>query len=169
MWLRGCVPIRRHWGRWGQAVVPPLRFDKARATKVRMATSHVVTKKERKAQARSQFRLVCRGLSKGEFSGLYRAFKTEFGCKTVLRNPFPPEFDAKAVHEIIAHVTGSAIGGYAIKKVVDTAQELFVAFVKYKLLTPSEDGQIRRVQLYGPNNKVLYEFKDKPKKPKKQN
>jgi hypothetical protein len=37
------------------------------------------------------------------------------------------------------------------------------------MATPSEDGQIRRVQLYGPNNKVLYEFKDKPKKPKKQN
>jgi hypothetical protein len=132
-----------------------------------MATSHVITKEERKAAARSQFRLVCRGLSKTEFSGLYRAFKTEFGCKTVLRNPFPPEFDAKAVHEIIAHVTGSAIGGYAIKKVVDTAQELFVSFVKFKFMTPSEDGQVRRVQLYGPNNKVLYEFKDKKEKPKK--
>jgi hypothetical protein len=132
-----------------------------------MATSHVITKRERKVAARSEFRLVCRGLSKGEFSALYRAFKTEFGCKTVLRNPFPPEFDAKAVHEIIAHVTGSAVGGYAIKKVVDAAQELFVAFVKYKLMTPSEDGHARRVQLYGPNNEELYQFKEKREKPKK--
>ena len=132
-----------------------------------MATSHVVTKKERKAEARSQFRLVCRGVSKVEFSSLCRALKNEFGCKVVLRNPFSPGFDAKTIHEIIAHVTGSAVGGYAIKKVVDTAQELFVAFVKYKLLTPSEDGQIRRVQLYGPNDKVLYEFKDKKEKPRK--
>lgn len=132
-----------------------------------MATSHVVTKKERKAEARSQFRLVCRGVSKAEFSGLHRAFNTEFGCKTALRNPFPSGFDAKAVHEIIAHVTGSAIGGYAVKKVVDAAEELFVAFVKYKFMTPSEDGHVRRVQLYGPNDKALYEFKDKRKKPKK--
>src|ERR1039458_8433601 len=132
-----------------------------------MATSRVLTKKERKAAARSQFRVLCRGVSKAEFSGLYRAFKTEFGCKTVLRNPFPSEFDTKAAHEIIAHVTGSAIGGYAIKKAVDAAQELFVAFVKYKFMTPSEDGHVRRVQLYGPNNKELYEFKDKREKPKK--
>jgi hypothetical protein len=132
-----------------------------------VATSHVITKKERKAAARSQFRLVCGGLSKAEFSALYRAFNTEFGCKTVLRTPFAPEFDAKAIHEIIAHVTGRAIGGYAIKKVVDAAQELFVAFVKYKLMTPSEDGHARRLQLYGPNDKVLYEFKDQKKKPKK--
>jgi hypothetical protein len=126
-----------------------------------MATSHVVTKKERKAEARSQFRLVWRGVSKADFSGFYRAFKNEFGCKAVLRNPFPPAFDAKAVHEIIAHVTGSAIGGYATKKFVDAAKELLVAFVKYKLLTPSEDEHVRRVQLYGPNNKILYEFKDR--------
>src|SRR5271157_739601 len=122
-----------------------------------MATSHVVTKKERKAAARSGFRLVCMGLSKAEFSALYRPFKTEFGCKTVLRNPFPPEFDAKTVHEIIAHVTDSAFGLYAAKKVVDAAQELFVSFVKFKFMTPSEDGQVRRVQLYCPNGE-LYEF-----------
>ena len=132
-----------------------------------MATLRVVTKKERKAAARSQFRLVCRGLSKAEFSTLYRVFNTEFGCKTVLRNPFPTEFNAKAVHEIITHVTGTEIGGYAIKKVVDAAQELLVAFVKYKFMTPSEDGSARRVQLFGPNNKELYEFKDKREKPKK--
>ena len=134
-----------------------------------MATSPVVTKKKRKAEARSQFRLVCRGVSKAEFSGFYRAFKNEFGCKAVLRNPFPPAFDAKAVHEIIAHVTGSAIGGYATKKFVDAAKELLVAFVKYKFLTPSEDGHVRHVQLYGPNDKVLYEFKDQRKKLKKKN
>lgn len=132
-----------------------------------MPTSRIVTKKERKAAARSQFRLVCMGLSKAEFSGIYHVFKTEFGCKTVLRNPLPLDFDAKAVHEIIAHVMGSAIGGYAIKKVVDVAQELFIAFVKYKLMTPPEDGHAHRVQLYGPNNEVLYEFKDKRAKPKK--
>ena len=52
--------------------------------------------------------------------------------------------------------------GYALKKGVDAAQELFVAFVKYKHKTPSEDGHIRRhVQLYGPDNKALYESKDK--------
>lgn len=134
-----------------------------------MATVHVVTKKERKAEARSQFRLVCRGVTKAEFSGFYRAFKNEFGCKAVLRNPFPPAFDPKAVHEIIAHVTGSAIGGYAAKKAVDAAKDLFVAFVKYKLLTPSEDEHVRRVQLYGPNDKILYEFRDKRKKLKKEN
>jgi len=131
-----------------------------------MATSHIVTKKERKAEAKAQFRLVCRGVSQTEFSGFYHALKHEVGCKAVYCNPFPSGFDAKAVHEIIAHVTGSAIGGYAVKKAVDAAKELFVAFVKYKLLTPSQDGHIRHVVLYGPSDKVLYEFKDKRKKPK---
>jgi hypothetical protein len=130
--------------------------------------ARVVTKKERKAEARSRFRLVCRGVSKAEFSAFYRAFKNEFGCKTVLRNPFPSEFDAKAVHELIAHVTGSAIGGYAAKKTVDAAYGLFVAFIKYKFMTPSEDGHARRVELYGPNDKPLHEFRDK-KKPRKTN
>jgi hypothetical protein len=131
-----------------------------------MARTHVITKKEQKAAARCQFRAVCRGVSKAEFSGLYRAFNSVFGCKTALRNPFPSEFDAKAVHGILAYVTGTAVGGYAIKKVVDAAQELFVSFVKYRFMTPSQDGHVRRVQLYCPNGKELHEFKDKRNRPK---
>ena len=71
------------------------------------------------------------------------------------------------MHEIIAHVTGSAIGVYASKKAIDAAQELFIAYMKYKFMSPSSNGNLRRVKLYGPNDKVLYDFKDKGKKPKK--
>jgi hypothetical protein len=132
-----------------------------------MPTVRIVTKEERNAAARSQFRLICKGVSKEEFSDLYRVLKKEFGCKVAFRNPFPPGFDAKAVHEIIAHVTGSAIGGYAAKKVVDAAQELFVAYMKYKFLTAPGEGQVRHVELYGPNSKLLYEFTDKNKTAKR--
>jgi hypothetical protein len=131
-----------------------------------MATVHVITKKERKAKARSRFTLVCTGLSKTEFRDLHRVFNTEFGCKTVLPNPFPPEFDAKAVHQLIAYVRDSALGLYAAKKAIDTIQELFVSFVKFKFMTPPEDGRVRRVQLYCPNGE-MYEFKDKKRELKK--
>lgn len=132
-----------------------------------MATLHVVTEKKLKVEAQFQFRLVCRGVSKTEFTGLYRAFKNDFGCKTVLHNPFPSGFDAKAVHEIIARATEIGIGGYAAKKGIDAAEELFVAFVKYKFMASSVDGHVRHVQLYGPNNRPLYDFKDNRNKPKK--
>ena len=131
-----------------------------------MAIAYRVTKKEQKAEARSKFRLVCKGLSKAEFSALYQAFKNDFGCETVLRNLFRPEFDPKAINEIIVHLTGSAIGLYVTKKAIDAAQELFIAFVKFKFMTPSENGHVRHIELYGHDGK-LCEFKDKKGKPKK--
>jgi hypothetical protein len=133
-----------------------------------MAVSRVITKKEMKAEKRSRFRLVCKGLSKEEFSGVYTTFKNHFGCKVVLRNPFPPEFDPKAVHEIIAHVTGNVVGMYATKKVIDAAKELFVAYMKFKFMSSSKDGQPRQVALYSADGK-LFEYKDKRKAPKKRN
>jgi len=90
-----------------------------------MATVHIVTKKERKAERRARFKVVCNGMSKDDFRSLLRVLNKDFGCKTVLLNPFPPQFNAKAVHEIIAHVTGSAIGGYAAKKTIDARQRAY--------------------------------------------
>jgi len=124
-----------------------------------------MTKKERKSKERARFRIVCKGVSKEEFGELYAAFKTEFGCKAVLRNRLPA-FDAKAVHEIIAHVTGSVVGIYGAKNIIDAAKELFVAFIKYKFLCTDGENPRRIKLLYGPNDKVLCELKDKGKRAK---
>ncbi len=99
-----------------------------------MPTVRMVTAKQIKAEKLARFRIVCQGGSGEEFTELYRAFKDVFGCRTVLRNPFPPQFDAKAVHEFIAYLTESAVGVYAAKKTIDAAKELFVAFIKYKFM-----------------------------------
>jgi hypothetical protein len=134
-----------------------------------MAIVHIVTEKERKAEARSEMRLVCRGLSEAEFGELLHVMKDQFGFKTVLRNPFPPQFDATTVHEIIAHVTGSDIGGYALKQVAEAAKQLLVAYLIYRFTRkPPDDNQKRHVELFDANGK-LYEFKDKRKKSKKKN
>jgi hypothetical protein len=132
-----------------------------------MAETHIDTKKERKAEARSEMRLVCRGLSQAEFGELFQVMKDQFGFKTVLRNPLQPQFDPKAIHEIIAHVTGSDIGGYAIKRAADAAKDLVVAYLTYRFLRkPAEDTQRRHVELFDADGK-LYQFKDKKGKPKK--
>lgn len=90
-----------------------------------MATIRTISKKERKAEKRARFRIVCAGVTKDDFASIFNTFQKQFDCKVALRNPFPPEFSPKAVHEIIAHVTGSAVGGYAAKKAIDAAKDLF--------------------------------------------
>lgn len=133
-----------------------------------MATTHVITRKEQKAEERARFRVICKGISKDDFAALLHAFKDDFGCKTVLRNPFPSQFDPKTVHELITHVTGDAIGGYAAKKVIDAAKELFVAFMKYRYMTSEKSKGARHVVLmHGSKNKVLYELKDPVRRPKR--
>ena len=84
----------------------------------------VVSKQEMKAEERAEFTIRCKGVSQDEFDELRRALSDQFDCKVALKNPFVPQFDVNNVHEIIAHVTGSAIGGYAAKKVVDAAEKL---------------------------------------------
>jgi hypothetical protein len=129
-----------------------------------MATFRIISKKEQIAEMRARFRVVCVGVPKDDFASLVNAFQKDFGCKVALRNPFPPEFDPKAIHELIAHVTGSAIGGYAAKKSIDAAKELFVAFIKYKFMS-NEGKNPRKIKLlYGPNDKVLCQVKNRGKK-----
>lgn len=128
---------------------------------------HIVTKKERAAEERSRFRLVCQGVSKEEFADFMKAFE-RFECKIALRNPFPPGFTPKDVHEIIAHLTGSAIGGYAAKKAVDAAKELFVAYVKFKWMNSKDGSPKKRVALlYGPDDEPLLDLKQNGKRKKK--
>jgi len=120
----------------------------------------VVTKEEKKAKQRASFKIVCKGASKKEFFELCSVFRDNFGCGIVLRNP-TPAFDANAVHQIIFHLTGSALGVYAGKAVIDVAKELFVAYIKFRYLTTADEEHPRRITLYGPNDKVLYEIKKK--------
>jgi hypothetical protein len=132
--------------------------------KGRMA--YAVTQKEKKARRRAQFAIACKGVSKDEFADLRRALTEQFGCRVTLRNPVVPQFDANTVHHIIAHVTDNVIGGYAVKKVIDAAEELFVAYIKFKFLTSPDAGKSRRVVVSAPSGEV-YRFKDKGKRSKK--
>jgi hypothetical protein len=124
-----------------------------------MAIVHVVTASEVRAARRACFRVACKGVSQKEFASLYRILRDELECKVAIRNPSPVLFDAKAVHELIVHVTGTAIGGYALKQGIDAVKELFVAYIKFKFLTPSDSGTRRQVTIYDATGK-LYEFKD---------
>lgn len=131
-----------------------------------MAIVRIVTKKEQEAEERSRFRLVCEGVSKEEFTDFMKTCE-RFECKIALRNPFPGAFTPKDVHEIIAHVTGSAIGGYAAKKAVDAAKELFVAYVKFKWMNDDGKGKKRVALLCGPNDEPLLDLKRNGKRKKK--
>jgi len=130
-----------------------------------MAQIHIITKQELEAKRRSEFRFVCTGLSKKEMASLYRTLKQQFGFKVWLRNPFPPEFDAKAVHELTAWVMGSAVGGYAMKKAIDAAQELLVAYLKFKMLGDPQNEAGAEVVLYLPDGSTR-KFKAKRGKAK---
>ena len=131
------------------------------------AQVHVVTKKEKKAKQRASFKIVCKGVSKKEFSELCSVFRDNFGCTVVLRNPSPLQFDANTVHQIVLCVMGSAALRYAAKPVIDAAKELFVAYIKFRFLSASDDGHRRQVKLlYGPDDRVLYEIKEKRKSKK---
>jgi hypothetical protein len=132
-----------------------------------VAEVHIITKAEEKAKNRAAFRIICKGVSEEEFADLYNTFNDVFGCSVVLRNPFP-QFDAKSVHEMCMWVTGSIAGGYAGKAVIDAAKELFVAYMKYRFLSASQDARPGSVKLlYGPDNKVLYNIKGKNKSKKR--
>jgi hypothetical protein len=87
------------------------------------------------------------------------------GCKITRRNPFPPQFDVKTVHEIIAQVTGGALGVYATKKVIDAATKLTVMYLKFKFMTLPKVEHSRQMTVTTPKKKV-YKIKDKGDKPK---
>jgi hypothetical protein len=124
---------------------------------------HVITKK--KAEARAMLRVACKGVSKDDFWKLHGALKG-LGFKVTVRNPSPVAFDAKAVAELFARVANTAIAGYAVKKVIDAAQKLVIAYIKFKFMTSSATGQRRTVTLYGARGEV-FEYKDKKIKKEK--
>jgi hypothetical protein len=119
-----------------------------------MATARVITPEERKAELRATFRLICEGVSKEEFAELWQGFEA-LGCKIAFRNPFPPEFTPAKVHELIAQVMGSAIGGYAGKKALDVAAKFLTAYLKFKFIN-RDKGTGRVTLLRGPKDKVVF-------------
>ena len=87
-----------------------------------------------------------------------------------VRNPVPP-FTAKEIHDILLTVgwtqLGVSVGKRIGNHVIDKTAELMAKFVEKKLLE-SDTTQKKKVTIYGPNDKALYdiEFKDE-KKPKR--
>ncbi len=58
---------------------------------------------------------------------------------------------------------GGTLAVYAGNKAIDAAKELFVAYIRFKFMTPPENGQRREITLYGAKGEI-YRFKDKKKK-----
>jgi hypothetical protein len=56
--------------------------------------------------------------------------------------------------------------GYVGKKVIDKAADLLAKFAEQKLLA-SKTEQKKKVTIYGPDDKALYEVTFKEEKPKK--
>jgi hypothetical protein len=120
-----------------------------------------------------EFVLKCRGLTRQEFFGLYHALAQEFGKPGMIprvRNPVPP-FTPKEIHDILLTVgwtqLGVSVGKRVANHVINKTAELMAKFVEKKLLG-SGTAQKKKVTIYGPNDKALYdiEFKD-DKKPKR--
>jgi hypothetical protein len=114
------------------------------------------------------YRLKCKGLSAAEFFGLYHALAKNFGKRDrvpCVSNPVPP-FDAKSIHEIFVHLTGSVVAGYAGKKAIDKGADLIAKFIESKLRESSTQER-KKVTIFGPNNKALYEIEFKEEKRRK--
>jgi hypothetical protein len=63
------------------------------------------------------YTLKCRGLSSEELQELYQALAEEFPeHRPAFRNPFPPQFHAHAIHEILLHVTQGGLLAYLGQK-----------------------------------------------------
>jgi hypothetical protein len=121
-----------------------------------------------KADEDRGYTLKCKGLTAAEFFGLYHALLKEFGKRDrvpSVSNPVPP-FDAKSIHEIFVQLTRGAVAGYAGKKAIDIGGELITKFVEKKLLASSTQ-QRKKVIIFGPNNKPLYEIEFKEDKRRK--
>ena len=58
-------------------------------------------------------------------------------------------------------------GGYAAKKAVDAAKELFVAYLKFKWMNDDGKGKKRVALLYGPNDEPLLNLRRDGKGKKK--
>jgi ATP-dependent exoDNAse (exonuclease V) alpha subunit len=114
-----------------------------------MPTIHAADENER------EYRLVCKGLDKTDVFELYRKIEG-VGEKPRFRNPFPQNFDAKAIHEIIV------VAGYMGKKVVD-----ILAGVIENTLKGSPKDKMRTVTIYGPDGAVASEVEIQPRKPKR--
>jgi hypothetical protein len=145
--------------------LPPFSRRIQVSRSVYMLKVQIITKEEKRAEAKAKLRVVCKGLTPSEFTSIERLLKDDLGCKTLRRNPFVPQFDAKAVHEIIAFVKGNAIALYASKKAIDAAFDVLKAYVKFRLTQPPSDGQKRQITIYDGSGNV-YEGKDKKRKKK---
>jgi hypothetical protein len=120
-----------------------------------MALVKRVTRREMR-----EYRLICTGLEERELFELYHALKDELSVRAAFRNPFPPQFDAHTIHEIL--LTGAAIAAATGNKVLD----LVSAIVKRKL--EERDAGRGSVTIYDHHNKPYRVVEIKPAKRKRE-
>jgi hypothetical protein len=66
---------------------------------------------------RREYRLVCKGLGSGELYEPYQELSRQPRALVAFRNPFPPHYDSKTIHEIFVDVV--LVGAYPAKKFID--------------------------------------------------
>lgn len=106
----------------------------------------------RRTREEREYRIVCKGVSVKEYVELQREIEAELGAYTARRNPFLPEFDAKAVHEIFVRLGATGLGIYAGKKANDKTLDILVDLAKRKL-EEGDDIPPRSITIYDHHGK----------------
>jgi len=105
------------------------------------------------------YRLVCKGLRPDELQAIYRELADGYRGRPAFRNPFPPEFDARTVHEIL--VGAGIILAYPAKKAVDVLTDI----IKQKLV--ERDSRKKNIKIYRPDGSMAIDIMYVPDKPKR--
>lgn len=108
--------------------------------------------------------VVCKGLTRDEFVGIYTRVQRELGARVAIRNPTPPAFDLKAVHEFVARFSPEIVLalGYSAKKAYDKIADVLAEIAKQRL--DDREKRRRSVTIYGPDGKPLIIVETKPVK-----
>lgn len=106
--------------------------------------------------AEFEYRLKCKGVTGEEFNAILRGLKEEFPRgRTILRNPFWPQFDARTVHEVTLVLSGAAatLGAKTLEKAIEKALDLLAGAVERKLKNGNSERK-KAVTIYGPDGKA---------------
>jgi hypothetical protein len=110
------------------------------------------------------FRLSCKGLTAKELSGIYKDLNRMENCQPAFRNPAPPDYAVRAVHDIIVQISWPAVTAYIGKKVIDTIADILATVVKHRLTTGKQERK-KTVTIQSPNGSAR-RVETQPKRPR---
>jgi hypothetical protein len=112
------------------------------------------------------YRVKCKGLTSDELGSLYQGLVDQFPeQRLAYRNPFPPHFDSRTIHEIFVQATQTGLLAYAGKKAIDKSIDLIADIVKQRLSSTNSPRR-KTITIYGPDERPALTIELKPKKPR---